>query len=361
MNMLQAAARLTPDPNADRILRADIGSLAGSGVRRLVDEAESHGVAPLLRHRLKALGVLEGNLLAPLLASLAVRHREASRVQTAALLEIATALDTRGIEAVFLKGAVLAHDLYPSPDLRPRRDIDLLVAPADAVASVATLRDLGYDGGPPDGPASGRHHHLPGLSASRQGFVVAVEVHTDVLSFDQPVRMPLRCVRHSLRRVPVGESSVLALGLDDMLVHVAAHLLQPARETRLINVVDLVEFAVAQRSIIDWDRLRRVSPRTVITLSLMHYLVGLPDVLAWARPLAPAPQGVGTNIPILSSLDWSTTGVWRTLAKLLYPSSWWMHAFYGVAPDRSLAPVRWTRHAPRVAGLLLRRMRNRPG
>ena len=153
--------------------------------------------------------------------------------------------------------------------------------------------------------------------------------------------------------------TVLALGYDDMLRHVAAHLLEPGRETRLINVVDLVEWAAANETTIDWARLEHDSPRTVVTLSLMHYLTGLPDALPGLRPTAPVPAGVGENVPILSRVDWRLPALPSTLTQLLYPSAWWMHGFYGVPPERSLAGVRWSRHAPRAARWLVRRMLHR--
>lgn len=355
---LRAAARITPESGRQRLLAA-VAGVSPNEARALVDAAETHGLAPLLRRALKSEDVALPPVLAQTLTALAVRHREASRVHTEALIEMADAFDASGVEVVFLKGAVLAHELYPAPELRPRRDIDVLVSPRDAVATLQVLRGLGYEGFDPAAAPRGHHHHLPGVSARREGFAVAVEVHTDALSHDQPERMPLAPVRHALRRVPVGSRTVLALGHDDMLRHVAAHLLEPGRETRLINVVDLVEWASAHHGRIDWSRLRRESPRTVVTTGLMHYLTGLPENLAWLRPSAPPPHGVGENVPMLSSLDWRMRALPSTLQQLLYPSAWWMHGFYGVPPDHALSVVRWQRHAPRAARWVLRRLLQR--
>lgn len=357
--LLRAAARTERTRAADVELRAIVGALGGAAPRGLLDAVEAHGLAPLLRRHLRTLDLPLPADLAQTLTALAVRHREASRVHTATLIELAGTLESRGIETVFLKGAVLAHELYPAPELRPRRDIDVLVAPQDAVAALTVLSELGFEGFDPSAIPRGQHHHLPGVSARRDGFAVAVEVHTDALSHDQPERMPLASVRHALRRVTVADRSVLALGYDDMLRHVAAHLLEPGRETRLINVVDLVEWAAMHDTAIDWTRLGHDSPRTVVTLSLMHYLTGLPDALARLRPTAPAPAGVGENVPMLSSLEWRLAALPATLTQLLYPSPWWMHGFYGVPPERSLAGVRWSRHAPRAARWLVRRALHR--
>lgn len=345
--VLRAAARLALDATT-------AGDLASAAARveqwpALISEVEEHGLAPLMRQHAATTGLELPPHVRRQLTSLAVRHREASRVHTTTLLEMVAAMEGAGIRTVVLKGAVLAHDLYPGPELRPRRDIDVLVSDADARKAVDILRSLGFDG-PPLQLGRARHHHLPGMSAERDGFRVSVEVHTDALSPDQPDRLPLPKVAASLRTVTIEGKPVTTLGHEDMLRHLAAHLLEPGRHTRLINVVDLVAYAERYVADVDWERVRQANPRTIVTLSVMHYLTGLSEVLAWMRPPhdVPAPQGVGAGFPMLSSIEWKRGHLASLMRALLYPSPWWMHAYYGVPPGRTLALVRWSRHAPRV-------------
>jgi hypothetical protein len=70
---------------------------------------------------------------------LAVRNLAIDRLAA----EVATAFATAGIEALVLKGPVLAAWLYPG-EVRPYGDADLLVAPGDWVGAVAVLRRLGF-------------------------------------------------------------------------------------------------------------------------------------------------------------------------------------------------------------------------
>jgi hypothetical protein len=345
--VLRAAARLALDATT-------AGALTSATARveqwpTLISEVEEHGLAPLVREHATATGLELPPHVRRQLTSLAVRHREASQAHTTTLLEMVAALEGAGIRTVALKGAVLAHDLYPSPALRPRRDIDLLVSEADALRAVDVLRSLGFDDTPVQSGRA-RHHHLPGMSAERGGFRVSVEVHTDALSPDQPDRLPLPKVAASLRTVTIEGMPVTTLGHEDMLRHLAAHLLEPGRHTRLINVVDLVAYAERYVTVVDWERVRQANPRTIVTLGVMHYLTGLPEALAWMRPPhdVPAPQGVGAGFPMLSSIEWKRGRLASVLRELLYPSAWWMHAYYGVPPGRTLALVRWSRHAPRV-------------
>lgn len=70
---------------------------------------------------------------------LAVRNVAIDRLAA----EIATAFASAGIEALVLKGPVLAAWLYPG-EVRPYGDADLMVAPADWERAVAILDRLGF-------------------------------------------------------------------------------------------------------------------------------------------------------------------------------------------------------------------------
>ena len=61
-----------------------------------------------------------------------------------ALAQAAEALAARDIEAVVVKGADLATNVYPSVALRPMSDVDLCVPPEQGDAAEATLTKLGY-------------------------------------------------------------------------------------------------------------------------------------------------------------------------------------------------------------------------
>ena len=58
------------------------------------------------------------------------------------------------LPAVVLKGAVLAHEAYPDPSLRPFTDLDILVAGANHADAVRKLEALGYERTRPE-PAPG--------------------------------------------------------------------------------------------------------------------------------------------------------------------------------------------------------------
>ncbi len=59
--------------------------------------------------------------------------------------EICSAFDQKGIALVFLKGIVLAEQLYEDISLRSTIDIDILVRPEDIKRAESILSGLGYD------------------------------------------------------------------------------------------------------------------------------------------------------------------------------------------------------------------------
>lgn len=319
---------------------------------RLAERAEEHGLAPLVRQHARPLGTEIPAAVWMQLNALAIRHRGAAEALTASLLEITDQYTRRGIGFVVLKGGVLAHDIYARAELRPVRDLDLLVAPADADRATNALHDLGFHGSG-ERPAWA-HHHVPAVSRVHAGFVATVEVHLDAMSFDQPERLSISGVRDPLRTVSVSGHHVPAFGHTDMLRHLTAHLLEPRNETRLIGVADLVGYALHHVAAIDWSRLQRTAPRVTNTLGLIHLLRPLPPplrFLATARADRTV-EGVGYGLAPLGDLSFRDAG---TLRRLIWPPDWWMHAYYGVPPDARLAPARWRQHLPRAVFWAFRR------
>jgi len=77
-------------------------------------------------------------------------HRQAAlelahRVE---LQRVVAAMNERRIEALLMKGASLAYDVYPDPAWRVRSDTDVFIREADRDAARACLGDLGYTSEP---------------------------------------------------------------------------------------------------------------------------------------------------------------------------------------------------------------------
>jgi hypothetical protein len=325
----------------------------------VVDCCEQHGLTPLVHHYVQANGIALPAAASKQLLALVLRHRARSQAQADALGEIVGAFCGAGIDHVILKGAVLAHVIYASPDLRPMGDLDILVAPADTVGAQTLLRRLGFDVPAVHGRRTLRfHHHLPAATRQRDGALVTVEIHTDALSPDEPGTLRLERLSQPPRELVLPRWTLRAFGHVDMLVHLSWHVLEPRDRTRLIAVADLVGYAARHASEIDWDFMRTRHPRVVNALSLMHYVTPLPEPLRTMRPpeaLGP-PGGVGRGFIPLGSAFVRGRDPRVALRQLLYPPEWWMRAYYGVPVGRPLTAVHRSRHLYRLSYWIGRRL-----
>lgn len=292
----------------------------------LVDDAEEHGLEPLLFAHARACGLSLPARTDTHLKARCVQHAHAAAVRARAIGSMLDVLEAAGIPALILKGAALAHLVYPSPYLRPMRDVDLLVPADRADEAWRLLRASGFS---PTGPDPGRrHHHLQSLVASMDGVPVYVEIHKRLLGaipFVAPVRYDGLVAR--AQTFTCGERQARTLGREDMLWHVYAHafaidVLRP--DVRLICVADLVAAVDAWVDVLDWDRLRRRYPR------LVRALPHLGQIVPWAPPVA---QRVGSRPchDVTASGAFSQR-LWRSALspRIWWPLPWWFDVRYGV-------------------------------
>lgn len=129
-----------------RATRGDAAWPARLTAAAVLEAGRFHGVLPLLFHASHDAPGWSGWR-----ESLRIALRELARMHTAVELanrqetaEVLDALAARGVAAIVLKGAALAHTLYPEPWLRARADTDLLVRPEARRAAFEVLERLGY-------------------------------------------------------------------------------------------------------------------------------------------------------------------------------------------------------------------------
>jgi hypothetical protein len=126
------------------------GALAGDRGAALQGDPSSIGLAgytsgmgPLLGLWIEQGRLKAGEAVSTVLARhLAHNRARAGRMQAAAA-DIVGRLAERRIRPLLLKGAHTAAAYFPEPGARPASDVDLLVAPGDAAAAEAVLRQSG--------------------------------------------------------------------------------------------------------------------------------------------------------------------------------------------------------------------------
>ena len=328
------------------------GTVDHSGWSTLASDAEAHGLAPLAHF---CLGPHRGTVpeaTMQQLDALTLRHRLWHRERTSVLAEILGAFQRASIDTIVLKGAAVAWTIYPSPALRPMNDVDLLVPPAAARPAQLLLRQMRFEA-QVDGRRFGRNaHHLPIASRSQNGVTISVEIHRDALSRDTRSSISITNLTEPARVFSLSGTQACALGHIDALRHLTHHLLEPSwgGRLRLIGLVDLFRYGVTFNETIDWDRLEAGCPFVINALRCLHYVLPLPAALArYAPPPGfAAPERVGEVIRPLRAILAGGPST-RVLDELFNPPAWWLHAYYGVPPDRSLTGVRFGRHPWRVA------------
>lgn len=155
-------------------------------------EAGDQGVAPLVAAALAA------SPDAPAALRGVARERThrliaADLLREAELQELLAALAAASVDALLIKGALLAYTHYPRPDLRPRLDTDLIIPAARRSVAHDVLVALGYE---PDVQASGdcvlhqrayvkRLHDAPVHVVDVHWRLANPEVFRHVLSFEQ--------------------------------------------------------------------------------------------------------------------------------------------------------------------------------
>jgi hypothetical protein len=332
--------------------------------RTLADEAEYHGVAPLIEPMITALSRKRPALIPDdvrrAFVALASRHRRAAVAREKCIDRLLAAFANSAIPIVLLKGAALAHRIYPGPELRPMADIDVLINPADAEKAVGIARGLGYAFAcRHQSRFAGHMHHFPAATTTQSGFRISLEIHQDALSPNQADRLTLATLAGQPQPFRRGAGlNGMALGHTDMLRHLAHHAFEPARRVRLIHLYDLWLYQAIFRNEIDWQMLGSRFPEVIVVLRLVSY------VFAGARPAddffgagsEPAPAGVGLGMVPLSEIAAGDIGFFAKLAALFNPPAWWLHGFYGVPPEKSLLICRTVRHPVTLARWLAARL-----
>ena len=118
----------------------------GEPQEQLIPFITRHGVAALIYDTLTRTGVEEVPQTGVLHALQRLTRLQAARslMQEAELKTLDLALEKVAIPCLTLKGTPLAYNVYPSPALRARADIDLLFDDADIILARRLLMELGY-------------------------------------------------------------------------------------------------------------------------------------------------------------------------------------------------------------------------
>lgn len=185
-----------------------------------------HGVAPLV-YATQPLPELRGA---------AIRAAALESLRAEDLRGVLSALAERGLEVVITKGTALAYDIYAAPELRPRGDVDLLVAREQASRTRAVFRELGFR----EQITSGDEHALRQVTLSRtdaHGIRHDYDLHWDIAN--TPVFASAFRVERTIALPGLGEHA-RGLAHVDALLYACIHRVAHHHDNeRLIWLVDI--------------------------------------------------------------------------------------------------------------------------
>lgn len=355
-----ARAELSPAELAD--LRQAVEQLHDwSG---LLEQVELQRMAPLFYRHSRAAGADLPEEIRLALQGLVLRHASAAEVRAGVLKELLDCTRAAGVEIILLKGAATAYLAYPTPALRPMRDLDILARPADLPALRPVLQQMGFHTPVSQSPLVISDKHLPHAELKTAGLTITLETHTRL--FDSLWRPQQPAAEELFRRTRPFEiegQPALSLTLEDLLWHTYQHLV--IEDIRLIGIADLLSLSQRYVDEIDWDLLRRQYPALLEALSVIHFLTPLPPVVmerAGIRIGRP-PREIGRDWQ-----GWPRIAYGRArgnlagfLKETFLPSDWFLRLYYGVGSTRPLWPTRLFRHPAHLASLAwLRVVKNRP-
>jgi hypothetical protein len=120
-----------------------LATLEGLDPRVVLDVAVDHGLVPLVAEQVRARRP-SSTALGEMFRDAAIRAAAADLVAVDELRRVLEALAHQDVPAIVMKGAHLAHDVYPRSDLRPRVDSDIFVREASRAQADDVLERLGY-------------------------------------------------------------------------------------------------------------------------------------------------------------------------------------------------------------------------
>lgn len=216
-----------------------------------------------------------------------------------ALRDMLHALERHSIPVMLLKGAILAHQIYPTPSTRTMDDLDVLVPQPRIHAALAALQEIGF--GFPE-----RYHDAYRTLAQA---AEPPDVTWPLQRPDQPIFVELHTSIDFARTLPAGHLEAMwarsvatsvgglacrMLHHDDFLMHLCLHLSRYHKfQPGMRALLDIALYVAHYAAVWDWPALATASQHQgtaswlYVTLHLAHTLLGAPVPPSFFAQLSP--------------------------------------------------------------------------
>ncbi len=284
---LQKLASLLRSTDGNRLLvlaeeHGVIGQLAGC-LRKLHEDSVSPGIRQALADRQRAQIFFSLRLTAELFG----------------LLEL---FSSQGIEALVVKGPVLAVQAYGDPAMRSYGDLDMLVRQRNIRRATELMSAAGY--APAVSLSAIDAGRIPGQYLfSKPDSKLIVELHNDHTLRYFPRRLPLEEFFARQIRVRVDGHDVSALSVEDELVLICIHGAKHFWE-RLMWIADVAAL-ISRQTAINWERVAD-SAKAVGAERMLHTGLRLAsDLLVSRHKLASGSPPRASVLPVSSNEPFS--------------------------------------------------------
>ena len=216
--------------------------------------ADCHGVEPLVARRLNRMSEeARGQPGARRVLLNASAHALRNQYLTQQLIEVLEEFDRAGIEALVIKGPVLAELAYGDIALRPFGDLDILVRPSDVPRAAQVLVQAGFDAGLYDDEAfQSNFFHAVSANFQRRDERLNIDLHWELSPPSLPFGPAGDGVWQRAITIQLDRATVRTLSHEDHLVFLAVHHARHGWES-LSQLCDIAFFV--NRRAIDWDAL----------------------------------------------------------------------------------------------------------
>lgn len=250
---LLLSTRPYPDSDAERRLRDSISpDFHWHAFLRLAYE---HGLAPLIYWNFRRASIEPDDRRVSMQLAASFRYSAARYLrQLGELLKILDVLNAKGIQAIPLKGPVLAEALYPHPALRPFGDLDILIDERSLRRARDLLLTRGYEPRErwmPDQSYFMRFFHHYTMSNEKAGSTV--ELHWSVDPPSIRPRFTLNDLLMQCEPVRLGNDHVPGFPAELSLLLLCRHGARHAWSS-LLQICDVAAL-IAAHPALQWDRL----------------------------------------------------------------------------------------------------------
>ena len=190
-------------------------------------------------------------------------------------------LKIEGVDALVLKGASMAQNYYPFPELRPFNDIDILVHKKDLDKIKDTLIKSGYTPQEKSQENFSRKYWYSFHFIHKKKKIL-VEIHWNIAQLKR-YKININNIWQKAASFNIGKSNGLMMSTEDLIIYQALHLSYHYYD-RLLWLVDIALIIEKEKKSIDWEKIVKKCTDQNCRFPVYYALVYIKDLFKVSIP-----------------------------------------------------------------------------